>query len=83
MVAKTSSDLSKFLDLYITKALAVNADYLGYNLFPVFPTKNLNVNYKFLLNFLLLLIPIIILITGERSNFLKSLIIFLSNMLFR
>tara|TARA_R100001440_G_C2465821_1_gene110760 strand:- start:48 stop:593 length:546 start_codon:yes stop_codon:yes gene_type:complete len=37
--------LSKFLDLYITKALAVNADYFGYNLFPVFPTKILNVNY--------------------------------------
>jgi len=38
--------------------------------------KNLNVNYKILFNFLLLLIPITILITGERSNFIKSLIIF-------
>ena len=38
--------------------------------------KNLNINYKFLFNFLLLLIPITILITGERSNFIKSLIIF-------
>ena len=38
--------------------------------------KNLSKNYKFLFNFLLLLIPITILITGERSNFIKSLIIF-------
>ena len=38
--------------------------------------KKLNINYKFLFNFLLLLIPITILITGERSNFIKSLIIF-------
>ena len=38
--------------------------------------KNLSKNYKFLFNFLLLLIPITILITGERSNFIKSIIIF-------
>ena len=37
--------LSKFLDPYVNKALCINADYFGYNLFPVFPTKILNVNY--------------------------------------
>tara|TARA_R110002167_G_C12275461_1_gene614519 strand:+ start:8 stop:559 length:552 start_codon:yes stop_codon:yes gene_type:complete len=37
--------LSKVLDSYIVKALAINADYFGYNLFPISPTKVLNVNH--------------------------------------
>ena len=48
----------------------------AYIIITYYLNKNLNINYKFLFNFLLLLIPITILITGERSNFIKSLIIF-------
>lgn len=48
----------------------------AYIIITYYLNKNLNINYKFIFNFLLLLIPITILITGERSNFIKSLIIF-------
>jgi len=37
--------LSKFLNSYVNKALSVNSDYFGYNLFSLFPTTILNVNY--------------------------------------
>lgn len=39
------SHLSKFLNAYVVKALSVNADYFGYNLFSLSPTKVLHVNY--------------------------------------
>ena len=39
------SYLKTFLEPYINKALAVNADYFGYNLFSMFPTTILNVNF--------------------------------------
>ena len=41
-----------------------------------FLNKDLNYKKKLLLNFLLFIIPICILITGERSNFLKCLLLF-------
>ena len=37
--------LSKFLNDYVVKALSVNSDYFGYSLFPMSPSKILNVNY--------------------------------------
>ena len=37
--------LKKFLEPYIVKALSVNSDYFGYNLFNISPTKVLNINY--------------------------------------
>tara|TARA_R100000951_G_C2534878_1_gene147522 strand:- start:42 stop:587 length:546 start_codon:yes stop_codon:yes gene_type:complete len=37
--------LSKFLNDYVVKALSVNSDCFGYNLFSLSPTTVLNVNY--------------------------------------
>ncbi len=49
----------------------------GYIISAYYLSKNLKIKYKVIFNFLILLVPITILITGERSNFIKSLIIFL------
>ena len=49
---------------------------IGFIVITFFFNKDLSYNKKLLLNFLLFIIPISILITGERSNFLKCLLIF-------
>ena len=48
----------------------------GYAITTYYLSQNLKVKNNIIINFLLLLIPVTILITGERSNFIKSLIIF-------
>ena len=48
----------------------------GFILTTYFLNKNLRFGSKFFFNILLFTIPIVILITGERSNFIKSIIIF-------
>ena len=48
----------------------------GYTIATYYLSQNLKIKNKVIFNLLLLLIPITILITGERSNFIKSLIIF-------
>ena len=48
----------------------------GFTITTYYLSQNLRVKNNIIFNFLLLLIPITILITGERSNFIKSLIIF-------
>ena len=48
----------------------------GYAITTYYLSQNLKVKNNIIFNFLLLLIPVTILITGERSNFIKSLIIF-------
>jgi len=37
--------LEQLIHKYVIKALSVNSDYFGYSLFPLSPTKILNVNY--------------------------------------
>ena len=48
----------------------------GYSITTYYLSQNLKIKNNIIINFLLLLIPVTILITGERSNFIKSLIIF-------
>ena len=48
----------------------------GYAITTYYLSQNLKIKNNIIINFLLLLIPVTILITGERSNFIKSLIIF-------
>ena len=48
----------------------------GYTITAYYLSQNFKIKINIILNFLLILIPITILITGERSNFIKSLIIF-------
>lgn len=49
---------------------------IGFIVITFFLNKDLNYKKKLFLNFLLFIIPISIMITGERSNFLKCLLIF-------
>ena len=65
--------VSFFKDEAVVGALILCFGYViaTYNL-----NQNVEFNLKLIFNFLLLLIPITILVTGERSNFVKSLIIF-------
>ena len=49
---------------------------IGFVVITFFLNKDLNYKKKLLLNFLLFVIPISILATGERSNFLKCLLLF-------
>ena len=71
--------VSFFKDEAVVGALILCFGYViaTYNLY-----KNVEFNSKLIFNFLLLLIPITILVTGERSNFIKSLIIFSSIIFF-
>ena len=54
----------------------------GYIIATYHLNKNVKFNLKLIFNLLLLLIPMTILVTGERSNFIKSLIIFTSIIFF-
>ncbi len=54
----------------------------GYIIATYHLNKNVKFNSKLIFNLLLLLIPMTILVTGERSNFIKSLIIFASIIFF-
>jgi len=65
--------ISFFYDENVVGALILT---IGFVVITFFLNKDLNYRKKLLLNFLLFIIPICIMITGERSNFLKCLLLF-------
>ena len=65
--------ISFFKDEIVVGALIL---CFGFIIATYYLNKDLDINFKFLFNLFLILIPLSIFLTGERSNFIKSTIIF-------